>query len=110
MALRRIQGSEGRCRDFDRGFAPLQDHTRERWLSVAVAWLQGHALPAVDLVEVGELYFVRDGHHRISVARALGCVDIDASVTVWEAAGPLPWARQQLAAGAPFGISETSLY
>ncbi len=93
MALRRIQGSEGRCRDFDRGFAPLQDHTRERWLSVAVAWLQGH-----------------DGHHRISVARALGCVDIDASVTVWEAAGPLPWARQQLAAGAPFGISETSLY
>ena len=43
---------------------------------------------------VGELqpvYFVRDGHHRISVARARGQRAIDAVVTVWDVAGPLPW-------------------
>jgi hypothetical protein len=48
-------------------------------------------LPPVVLVQVGDVYFVRDGHHRISVARALGQLDIEAEVTVWEVAGPLPW-------------------
>jgi hypothetical protein len=47
----------------------------------------------VELIQVGDLYFVRDGHHRISVARAWGQATIDAEVTVWEVVGPLPWER-----------------
>jgi hypothetical protein len=46
-----------------------------------------HAAP-VELIQVGEVYFVRDGHHRISVAAALGQQEVDASVTVWQVAAP----------------------
>jgi hypothetical protein len=46
--------------------------------------LQDIGLPAIDLLQVGDTYFVRDGHHRISVARALGADYIDANVTVLE--------------------------
>ena len=45
------------------------------------------------LVKVGDKYFVLDGHHRISVAKALGQESIEAEVTVWDVAGPLPWER-----------------
>jgi hypothetical protein len=62
-----------------------------RWLSVAAARDQGKGLPPVVLVQVGDVYFVRDGHHRIAVARALGQLDIEAQVTVWHVSGPLPW-------------------
>jgi len=44
----------------------------------------GTVLPQVELIQLGEAYFVRDEHHRISVARSLGQKDIDAEVTVWE--------------------------
>jgi hypothetical protein len=77
-----IRGSENRCGDFDADFYPLQDHTRDRWIRVATARLQGTPLPPVELVRAGEDYFVRDGHHRISVERALGGSYIDAVVTV----------------------------
>jgi hypothetical protein len=82
VALDRIEGSEGRRAEFDTKFRPLQTHTKERWLRVAHAMLKGVALPPVELVQVGDRYFVRDGHHRVSVARALGQTDIDAHVTV----------------------------
>jgi hypothetical protein len=62
-----------------------------RWLRVAAARDQGKVLPPVVLVQVEDVYFVRDGHHRISVARALGQLDIEAEVTVWQVPGPLPW-------------------
>ena len=62
-----------------------------RWLGVAAARDHGKVLPPVVLVQVGGVYFVRDGHHRISVARALGQLDIEAEVTVWQVSGPLPW-------------------
>jgi hypothetical protein len=52
---------------------------------------QGAKLPPVALIQVGDVYFVKDGHHRISVARALGQVEIEAVVTVWHVAGQLPW-------------------
>jgi hypothetical protein len=91
IALDRIQGSEGRCHDFDVGFRPLQSHNRERWLRIAAAQLMRMPLPPVALVRVGDRYFVLDGHHRISVARAMGQTEIDAEVTVCEFAGPLPW-------------------
>lgn len=90
VPIEQIRGSEGRSQDFDRDFFPLCDHNRERWLSVATARQHGRALPPVDLIQVGDLYFVRDGHHRISVARALGQMVIEARVVVWQVEGPLP--------------------
>lgn len=87
-----IQGTEGRCSDFDSGFRPLNERSRLRWVHLAVARLNGESLPPVELIEVSGVYFVRDGHHRISVAKALGQQTIDAEVTVWETAAPLnPW-------------------
>ncbi len=94
VPLDQILGSDGRCGDFDREFNPLHDHGRGRWLRIAAARRRGTALPPVDLVQVGNLYFVQDGHHRISVARALGQPDIEARVTVWHVSGPLPWETQ----------------
>jgi hypothetical protein len=84
VPLDRIRGSENRCHDFDRDFNPLSSHTRDRWLSIATARLRGASLPTIDLIQLGNEYFVRDGHHRVSVARALGEAYIDAHVTVWE--------------------------
>lgn len=81
-----IQASEDRSGDFDRSFHPLETHTKSRWLSIAVARLNGQAMPAVELIKVGDVYAVRDGHHRISVARALSEDYIDAQVTAWELA------------------------
>jgi hypothetical protein len=54
-------------------------------------------LPPITLTLVGDRYFVVDGHHRVSVARALGQAGIDAGVTVCEFAGPLPWEQAKTA-------------
>lgn len=85
IAIDQIAGSEGRALDFDAAFNPRRSHNQDRWVSVAVARQMGIALPPVDLIQVGEAYYVRDGHHRISVARALGQSTIDATVTAWQA-------------------------
>ena len=76
-----IVGTVDRGRDFDRHFRPTSSRVRSRWERIAEAMRRGEALPPVDLYKVGETYFVRDGHHRISVACALGYEDIDAYVT-----------------------------
>jgi hypothetical protein len=94
VQISHIIGSEGRCRDFDAAFSPVQGHTGERWIGIMIARLQGMSLPPIELVQVGEAYFVRDGHHRISVARALGEESIDAEVITWETNEPLAWDRQ----------------
>lgn len=78
-----IQGSEGRNRDFDRAFTPRDEHTRERWIQVAAARKQAVPVPPVELIRVGDIYFVRDGHHRISVACARGEVFVEAEVIDW---------------------------
>jgi hypothetical protein len=91
VPIDQIVGSEGRSGDFDCDFNPLHDHSRERWLRIAAARRRGTRLPPVDLVRVEDFYFVQDGHHRISVAQALGHTDIEARVTVWHVNGPLPW-------------------
>jgi hypothetical protein len=91
VVIAQILGSEGRSTDFDRNFYPLRDHNRERWLGIARARQQGKALPPVMLTQIGDVYFVRDGHHRISVARALGQEAIEARVTICQVSGPLPW-------------------
>jgi len=95
VPINHIRGSQGRVHDFDHDFYPLQDHNRDRWLRVAGARQRGKSLPPVDLIQVGSTYFVQDGHHRISVARALGEQDIEAEVTVWQVTGPLPWETPQ---------------
>jgi len=84
VPIDRIQGSQGRCLDFDRYFYPQRDHLKSRWLGVAAAQKLGVALPPVELIQVGDIYFVRDGHHRISVAKAMGQLEINAEVRVWE--------------------------
>jgi hypothetical protein len=86
VAISRIRGSEGRSEDFDQEFHPLRLHNQGRWLSVATARQRGVALPPVELIQIGDIYFVRDGHHRISVAKAFGQAEIEADVTVWETA------------------------
>ena len=83
VALDDIRGSEGRIRDFDDRFNPLTDRVRERWMSVARAHEAGIDLPPIELVQVGKVYYVRDGNHRVSVARANGRPTITARVTVW---------------------------
>lgn len=80
VPLDRVVGSEGRMGDFDAGFHPLRDEGRSRWMGVAAARLRQVPLPRVQLLQVGDEYYVRDGHHRISVARALGEEFIEAEV------------------------------
>jgi len=89
VPISKIRGSEGRSEDFDQEFRPLRLHNQGRWLSVAAARQRGVALPPVELIQIGEIYFVRDGHHRISVAKAFGQDEIEAEVTVWETDCPL---------------------
>lgn len=102
VPIDRIRGSNGsRCCDYDAWFRPLHCHDQERWLSVAAARLRGGKLPPVDLIEVAGVYFVMDGHHRISVARALGEIEIQASVTTWQVTGPLPWENPQKPSPSP---------
>ena len=76
-----IVGTVDRGRDFDRSFRPTSGRVRGRWEHIAEAVRRGEPLPPVDLAKIGEIYFVKDGHHRVSVARALGHKDIDAYVT-----------------------------
>ncbi|MCG8350511.1 MAG: hypothetical protein MI924_22315 [Chloroflexales bacterium] len=87
VLVSQICGSEGRSREFDTAFRPLMRANGARWRRIAHAALSGIELPPVELIRIGTHYFVRDGHHRISVARALGQIEIDATVTVWQIAG-----------------------
>ncbi len=80
VPIDRIRGSEGRTEDFDDAFYPLHDRLLSRWLGVASVRLAGESLPPVELIHTSGVYFVRDGHHRISVAKALGEAYIDAEV------------------------------
>jgi hypothetical protein len=84
VTINKIRGSEGRTKDFDISFRPLLKNQQSRWQSVASARLSDVPLPPVELVQVGDTYFVRDGHHRISVAKALGEEFIEAIIVSWE--------------------------
>jgi hypothetical protein len=81
VPLSHIVGSEGRYSDFDRQFAPRHDATRHRWMSIDRAHHESVGLPAIELYKLGDIYFVKDGHHRVSVARLQGQTYIDAIVT-----------------------------
>ena len=84
VPVAQIVGSQNRACDFRPDFRPRQAHTRSRWIGIAMAVLIGSSLPPVELIQVGDSYFVSDGHHRISVARANGQDHIDAHITVLE--------------------------
>lgn len=82
VRIDRIRGTRGKAGEFDAEFNPVQQRSRMRWIAVAIEKLQGRDLPPVELIQVGNVYYVCDGHHRISVSRALGQIYIDADVTI----------------------------
>lgn len=81
VEIDKIVGSEGRYLDFNKKFLPKHSVTRNRWESIDSAHLSYKELPPVKLYEVGGVYFVRDGNHRISVAKSRDAKYIDAEVT-----------------------------
>src|SRR4051812_5348223 len=81
IELDSIVGTVDRSRDFDRRFMPTTGRVRSRWERIATAMRRGEEIPPIDVYRIGELHFVKDGHHRVSVARALGFNVIDSYVT-----------------------------
>jgi hypothetical protein len=81
VEVRRIVGSVGRYRQFDRNFMPRKASLRDKWERVDRAFVRGEELPPVSLYKIGDRYFVEDGNHRVSVARYQGVEMIDAEVT-----------------------------
>lgn len=89
VPLDKIVGSEGRYQDFNTQFLPRYEHLRKRWQRVDMAHLTDVILPPIKLYQVGEVYFVRDGNHRVSVARLQGVLSIDAEVIALETEIPM---------------------
>ena len=82
ISLDEIRGTlePSRANQFDGCFAPVRASARRRWESLWIAEEKGVSLPPISVVCVGDGYAVRDGHHRVSVARARGAVAIDAAI------------------------------
>ena len=80
IPIDKIIGSEGRYKDFDNNFFPKSSHLRNRWEHVDEAAIKEINLPPIKVYEIAGLYFVRDGNHRVSVAKARGTEFIDAEV------------------------------
>jgi hypothetical protein len=76
-----IVGTVDSNRDFDRFFRPTSSRVRQRWERLALAQVRGESIPPVDLYRVGDLHFVKDGHHRVSIAIAQRQSTIEAYVT-----------------------------
>ena len=89
VPLEKIVGSVGRYNDFTREFLPRIDADKPRWVGVSVAMTGPVGTPPVDLYRIGDAYFVRDGNHRVSVARQLGAPTIQAYVTPVRARVPV---------------------
>lgn len=84
IPLDAIVGSVDKVRDFDRRFRPTSAVSRHRWEKLARASRTGEVIPPIDVYQIGDYYFVRDGHHRVSVARSLGIKLIEARITAIE--------------------------
>ena len=80
IPMEAIVGSVGRYEDFNRQFLPRQEAQLGRWARVRMAF-EYSGLPAIEVYQIGKVYFVLDGHHRVSVARQLGAKEIEAYVT-----------------------------
>jgi nucleotide-binding universal stress UspA family protein len=89
IPLDAIIGSVARYDDFTRSFLPKRVADAERWANVRTATLQGPGLPPIEVYQIGQAYFVRDGNHRVSVARQFGAQTIMASVHEVPSAVPL---------------------
>ena len=79
--VRDIVGSVDRTKDFDKYFRPTSSRIRQRWQRLAAAQRRGESVPPVLLYKIGSMYFVIDGHHRVSIAIARHLETIDAYVT-----------------------------
>lgn len=93
IPLDRIVGSasgSSKVHEFDPGFLPLSPRMRQRWMRVYQAMTEGGDVPPINVYKVGDDYYVSDGHHRVSVARALGRETIPARVTEVRTRAPLP--------------------
>jgi nucleotide-binding universal stress UspA family protein len=84
-----IVGSVGRYSDFTRDFLPLIDEAETRWVRVNLATYDPTGVPPIEVYKIGEVYFVLDGNHRVSVARQLGVTEIQAYVTEVKSKVPL---------------------
>jgi nucleotide-binding universal stress UspA family protein len=89
IPLDAIVGSVGRYADFTRSFLPLSSEDEERWVRVRLRMEDLQGLPPIDVYQIGEVYFVRDGNHRVSVARELGASTIEAYVVEIQSRVPL---------------------
>ncbi|MBP7149131.1 MAG: transcriptional regulator [Acidobacteria bacterium] len=96
VPLDRIVGSLGRPREFTRAFLPREESLRARWEEVRSLAEGPGGFPTVELYQVGDAYFVVDGHHRVSVARDLGQPTVEAHVR--EFLTPVPLAATDSAA------------
>lgn len=81
IPLDAIVGSVGRYEDFTRSFLPRKDSDQGRWARVKLAVIDLSGVPPIEVYQIGEAYFVRDGNHRVSIARELGATHIQAFVT-----------------------------
>ena len=81
IQLDTVAGTVDSQRDFDRSFRPTSNRVRQRWERLDLARRRGAAIPPIDVYRLGDLHFVKDGHHRVSVARAAGQKTIEAYVT-----------------------------
>jgi nucleotide-binding universal stress UspA family protein len=81
IPLDAIVGSVGRYTDFNRDFLPLRGEDMDRWAHVKAATLSETGLPPIEVYQIDQAYFVKDGNHRVSVARDLGATHIHAYVT-----------------------------
>ncbi len=89
IPLAQVKGSERRTLDFDVSFMPRRDHVRPAWVDLYARMAEGLPIPPIDVYRVGEVYFVKHGHHRVSVARSLGWDRIRAHVVEVETRAPL---------------------
>jgi hypothetical protein len=89
VPVEKIVGSVDRFRDFDRNFLPKRRNTARRWQNIDRAWYQDLVLPPIQLYKVGDVYFVKDGNHRVSVAKERGVEYIDAEVIEGHVRTPL---------------------
>ena len=85
----KIIGSEGRYHDFSSAFLPKKESLRDRWVSIDNAQTNNVILPPISVYSLGGWYFVRDGNHRVSVAKSLGVAYIDAEVVALDSKVPL---------------------
>ena len=81
IPLDSIVGSVGRYNDFTRTFLPKNNSAKQRWINVEVQMTGLEGLPPIDVYQLGDVYFVKDGNHRVSVARQLAFAYIQAYVT-----------------------------